>query len=676
MAGNVLSGTSGEERLGPLAVVGLVVLPLLVGVTLAWGLSAPVQNLDRVTAAVVNNDKPVTVNGQTVPVGREFAAGLIGGTGGSGAPDDPGSDATAQPASTGPNFTWVLTNSKDAASGLQDGSYAAVVTIPSSFSASATSISGPAAKAVTATVDIRTTPATAFLDPALTDVVVQAATTTLNSSITENYLSNVYQGFNQINSSIAQAADGADQLASGASSLAGGADQLASGADQLASGLQSLDAGAASLSAGLTQLDSSVQGLPGQTAQLATGSAEVAAALDAAAASLSAVTQRFADIVAAICERSPAERPDRNERPSRGGRPDQVERSGRVERRSQDQRSGRVERPSQDQRSGRVELPRQLCTRATTSLDGLEAADQSFAELAGGADEVAAGNERLAAGMPGLVDGIEEASSGASEVARGAGSSAAGGASVAKGAGNVASGAGNVDSGAAQLSSGLDKAVKQIPTYSKKDVSTLSTVVAQPVLTSYKLPATGTQSVPLFAVVALWVGGIVLALAHRAVPSGRLLTSESSVSLAARSTGPVAAIGAGQGLVVALALFGFLESGSGPLLGLTAACVALGVVFAVVNLGLAALFGGVGRMVAVVIGVVALVVGTSSTAPAALESAAALLPTGPGHVMVISAVGVDSAWPALVALVLWGLVGLVLVLVGVVRRRTGPALVA
>ncbi|WP_165372668.1 hypothetical protein [Pengzhenrongella frigida] len=616
--------TRREERLGGLAVLGLLAVPLLVGVLLAWGLSAPVKHLDRVTAAVVNNDTPVTINGQTVPVGRELAAGLVGGEAGAGAPGDPGSDATAGPTSTGPNVTWVLTNDADAAAGLAAGTYAAVVTIPSSFSASATSISGPAASAVKATVEVTTTPATAFLDPALTQLAVQAAVATLNSNLTERYLSNVYQGFNQLSSSIAQAADGAAQLASGASSLAEGADQLAVGADELSAGLDSLQNGASSLAAGLTQLDASVQGrLPEQAAQLATGAAQVASALDARAAALSSVTQELAEVVAAVCEQ-----------------------------------------------------PGPLCDRATISLARLQTAYADVAALASGADAVAAGNGRLAARMPGLVDGLDSASSGAAELADGAASLASGGAAVAEGADGVASGAESVDQGAASLSSGLGQAVAQIPTYSSTDITTLSSVVAQPVDAAVGLPATGTQSVPLFAVIALWVGGIVIALAHRALPSSRLLTAESSPSLAWRSAWPVAAIGAGQGVLVAVALVGFLDAGSRSLGSLVTACVAIGVVFALVNEGLAALLGGTGRMLAVVVAVIALVVGTASTAPAAFESAAGLLPTGPARDLLLAVIGVGSAGPALIALTLWGVVGAVLVLLDVARRRTGVALVA
>ena len=58
----------------------------------------PTERLDTVTAAVVNLDEPVKVDGQLVPLGRVLAAELIDG------------DAET-------NFTWQLTDEDDAAAG-------------------------------------------------------------------------------------------------------------------------------------------------------------------------------------------------------------------------------------------------------------------------------------------------------------------------------------------------------------------------------------------------------------------------------------------------------------------------------------------------------------------------------------------------------------------------------
>jgi len=654
---------AGAERWRAGAVLGVVLVPLLVAGLLGWALATPYQDLERVTAAVVNADDPVQVNGQTVPLGREFAGQLIGGQAGTGAAQDPGSDATASPAPAGPNFTWVLTNEQDAHAGLDDGTYAAIVRIPPSFSADATSLSGPPADAVAATVHIVTTPATAFLDPALTDVVVEAAVTSLNAELTARYLGNLYDGFNQIQASIAQAADDAGELASGADSLAAGADQLAEGADgvaegaddaaagasrlaagaaRLEEGLDALAGGAASLAAGLGELRSSVQGLPGETARLAAGAAEVAAGLDAEAAAVAGAVDAFAALVDDLCAR-----------PAQPG-----------------------------------------CARGTELVATLRGAQADVAALAAGANQVAAGNASLAAGMPGLVGGVDSAAAGGTGVADGARDSAAGGESltegadalaegadslaegadeVADGAGSLADGAAQVDEGAGDLADGLQSAAGQIPTYSTSDISTLSSVGARPVETALTAPPDGVVSVPLFAAVGLWVGGIVIALARRAVPARWLMTAAPTAWVAGRAIRPVAALGALQGLAVGAVLAPFVDVGMRERVGLVGACLLVGVAFAAVNHGLAAALGGIGRTLAVAIGVVALAVGTSSTVPSALEGAATVAPTEPGRRLLLASLGIGTGWGAFTALVVFTLAGLALATAGVARRRTRPS---
>lgn len=661
MAPRTFSATSGSERLGRWTIAGLVVVPLVVGGILSWALTAPTTQLDRVTAAIVNDDDPITLNGQTVPLGREFAAGLIAGEAPStddapppttpsptGQADTAAAAAPAQPAESSdaddgvPDFTWILTNADDAASGLRSGRYAAVVTIPSDFSASATSFSGPASDARQAVIEVATTPASAFLDPALTAAVTQAATASLNRQLISQYLGQVYDGFNQINASIGQAASGAESLASGAASLADGtasladgAAALATGAEQLAAGLGPLDAGAATLSAGLGELSAAVQSLPGETAALARGANGVAAAIDAAASAVSGATARMAAVVAEVC---------------------------------------------------RLPDPGPVCDRARAALARLESADDQVARLAAGADAVAAGNDALAAAMPGLVSGVDASATGAAELAAGAAEADAGAAGLALGADELASGAQQADAGAAQLSDGatqladgLAEAVDEIPTYTDDDIATLSTVVSQPVLAEQDAVTPGVPTAPLFTVLALWLGGLAIALARQAVPSRLLLTAATSWSIAWRSMLPTAALGAAQGSVAGIVVLGSVTVDALAGLAFAGSSILIGAVFAIANQGLAAAFGGAGRLVALGIALIALSAGLSSTVPPILASVAALLPTAPAATLLRAALTSDpgAAWASLAFLAVVIASSALLVYAGVAsRRRLRPTAVA
>ncbi|MFJ3490808.1 YhgE/Pip domain-containing protein [Leifsonia aquatica] len=632
------SARAGTERLAPLTLTGLALVPLIVAGVLAWALWAPGQNLDRVTAAIVNDDAPVTVNGQTVPLGRQFAGALMSG----GSATVSGGEASATPAPTGTsaptgtptpsptpipaeappaadphNFDWVLTNDAEAGDGLTSGRYAAVVTIPSSFSANALSFSGPAAQAKQASITVRTGAAVALLDPALTAAITQTATAALGRQLTVQYLGNVYQGFNTINTQIGGAASGAASLASGADTLAQGTQQLAAGAASLATGAQSVDAGAQSLASGLSALSDQTASLPAQSAQLARGATAVAGATDAAAARVSAATASLTQAQAQVC-------------------------------------------------------PGPGCAAVTDALTTLQQANADVGTLATVADGVATGNQQLAAALPQVVDGIDQSATGAAQLASGTAQTSSGAASLSSGAASSAAGAAQVDAGAQQLSSGLATAVTDIPTYSPSDIATLTAVVAQPVVATQKAPPAGVATVPLFLVLALWVGAMATAYARRAVPDRELMTTTPSLTITLRAAGVTALVGAGEGVLAAALAQLWLGLRPDVWLEFALAGALVGAVFCLINQALAAAFGGVGRLLALVVGLLALVSGMSSTVPPAVASLAAAMPTAPASsgLRAITSGDAGGAWGDVGLLLLCAVGALALLFAAVAARRS------
>lgn len=253
------------NRLKWYTLAGVLLLPLMFAAGLlsaTWNLN---DRLHTVQAAIVNNDEAVTVNGQTVPLGRQLTAALV--------------DSSREQ-----NFEWVIASEQDASDGLKDGSYAAVVTIPKNFSQSATSFSD-AASAQKATIKIDTSPNGGIAETSLGQSVAKEAVTILNTSLTKTYLDQIFVGFNSMNSQFTDLKTGTRQVADGASSLSEGISTAASGSSDLSTGLNTLagnssslnsgmsqsSSGAAALSSGLSQLDSGAKALPAQTQQLASG---------------------------------------------------------------------------------------------------------------------------------------------------------------------------------------------------------------------------------------------------------------------------------------------------------------------------------------------------------------------------------------------------------------------
>lgn len=196
---------------------GLLVLPVLVMSLFLWAFWSPQTNHGAAKAAVVNNDEPVTIDGQTIPLGRQLAANLT--------------TSTAA-------YSWVLTDAADARDGLARGDYGAVVTIPEDFSARATSTANPDPLAAgQAEIHVQTSNATGVADPLVSTQIAEVVLRTLNQQIVSTYLDKVYLSFATIHDQIGKAADGAAQLAAGADKLSTGADQLTTGTGQLAGGL-------------------------------------------------------------------------------------------------------------------------------------------------------------------------------------------------------------------------------------------------------------------------------------------------------------------------------------------------------------------------------------------------------------------------------------------------------
>ena len=260
-----LERATSSRRVGLWSLVGLVLVPLVVAAGFLWATWDSTDRLDRVQAAVVNLDEPVELDGQTVPLGRQLAGGLV--TGGSG-------EEEVDTASSRPNFDWVLTDEEDADAGLRSGSYAAVVTIPKTFSARATSFSTTDPDRIRpATIDVRTSEVSGIADPVIGQAITAAATSALNTTLTEQYLDGIYVGFNDLGKQFQTVADASDELADGTEELATGVDGVAEGTGGLAEGLQQLDDGAQQLATGSTELTTGTAGLATGLQQLSEGAA-------------------------------------------------------------------------------------------------------------------------------------------------------------------------------------------------------------------------------------------------------------------------------------------------------------------------------------------------------------------------------------------------------------------
>ncbi|WP_243233416.1 YhgE/Pip domain-containing protein [Microbacterium sp. CIAB417] len=686
-----------------LTVIGVLLLPAIIGGVLVAALQNPAERLDNMTAAIVNLDEPVTIDDQYTPLGRQLASGLV-----------EGSDEVDS------NLDWVISNEDDAAEGLADGTYQAVITIPENFSAAATSsgqaIADGGGEAEQATITVTTPEDGRVADDLITSQIAAAATSSMGTMLSEATMENVLVGFTTLGDQIGEAADGATELADGASQAADGAAALPDGATQLADGVTQLGDGASQLGDGASEISDGANQLAGGADQLSGGAGALAAGLDTIAAGIADSSKGAVDLGAGLT--SGATALEQN-----GLVPDQLsEAAGAAATAASGVSTGIDELATSIEKlallcEDRTDDP--VCTgltgisesmpdlqeaatgasqAATGTADGLSAFDtEATAELSTQMRDAGAGATKLGGGLTQLADGTTQSAAGARELATGASGLSTGAIGLGQGAGQLASGADELSSGAGQLgdgatqladgatelvdglgqladgtdelAGGLSTAVDALPSFSDEESSSLATVIADPVSSNTSTSTIfGPTAIPLLTAVVLWFGALATFLVLRPHTDRTLTSRRPSIALTLRAFAPAALIGAGQGVLVSLIVQIVAQYEVGAWWTFAGTAVLAGIAFAAVNQALVALFGGIGRWISALVGVLAIATGLISTVPAWLASLGAALPTQAAFTGLISGSG-----SAVAALIVWAVLALGATTLAVALRRTTSA---
>lgn len=243
-------------------VIGVSLVPLVYAALLTWSNVDPINRLHQVPAAVVNLDK-----GNTDPdldLGDELTDELL--------------DSTSNN-----NLDWTEMSESRANQALEDGEVYAVLTIPENFSTNVASVGNDdPSTAVKAQLSITTNDAKNMISGNLAQSILTKVTDTLNEKVSDEYLHNIYAGFNDMHDSLSDAEDGAGQLADGSSDAKDGADKLADGttnakdgAGQLADGTATAKDGSGKLVVGLGDLKDGAVKLSDGASTLANGTTQL-----------------------------------------------------------------------------------------------------------------------------------------------------------------------------------------------------------------------------------------------------------------------------------------------------------------------------------------------------------------------------------------------------------------
>lgn len=505
--------------LARLAFIALMVVPLLYGGAYLWANRDPYAKLDQVPAAIVNQDAGATLDGDTVDYGKDVTKRAIDGG----------------------DFKWSKTSAADARSGVRNGTYDFVVTIPHDFSESLVSAQSNDPKR--AELVMTTADTNSYLASTIAEQAGKTMRTAVAEQVGKKAAKTLLVGLADVRDSLGDAVDGAGQLASGATTASNGADQLASGTSQLRSGASQLASGTASLPAQTTKLNDGAQqvasgastlssglqsakeqtaALPAQTAALADGAAKVAAgnkaladATDPALAFLDDVSaQKVVDAVAARAAEQGVTITPEVQAVLEAGVQQQLDdpkvQADLTTAKTQLQQVDQLRDGSQQVSDGAS----QLAAAAPALSSGIATAASGASTLSGGASQVASGTSALAAAAPTL-------SNGAASLATGA-------ASASSGASSLATGLHSLRSGSAELASQLDEGRTKIPASTASQRSAQASVISDPVKVGDDNVAAadnyGAGLAPFFISLAAWIGMYALFLILKPI-SKRAITA-------------------------------------------------------------------------------------------------------------------------------------------------------
>lgn len=513
-----------------LVALGVAVTPLAVNGLFAGALADADTNLSTIPAAIVNNDEMTTTTNadgtETVNfAGRAVVTELTGGDTG---------------------FAWNVTNSDDAAAGLADGTYYAVMTIPPDFSATINTLGSTAPEQ--GLIDIRTDASHGYLSGIVASTVASAVQAGFGQTITAQVVNGIYTGFDTVGSSLTQAADGAGQLATGADGLASGSSQLADGLGQLSTGAATAGSGATALADGLGQLSTGASSAAsGATAfqtgvsQYVDGVSQLATGLDTLADETTGLGQLSSGIATYT-----------------GGVTSSSDAAAQLSAAAAaDPTVPAYLKDGLAQLSGGLD---QLSAGGATlagQTAGLPALEAGIAQTAAGGGELAAGGTALVSGGAQLADGVNQLAGGlaqtapgATQLADGVNQLADGVAQTVPGAQQLSGGATQLGDGARTLSEGLTTGADQLTANSPTDTAQAADVVAQPVkvdaTTSNQVSDIGQIVSTILVPIALWIGALAVFLWLRPFSRAVLASSASTARLTVRVFGRAAAIAAVQ----------------------------------------------------------------------------------------------------------------------------------
>ncbi len=249
-----------------IVLVALIAIPSIYTVVFLGSMWDPYGNSGDLPVAVVNEDKAVVYNDKNLNVGKELVNKL----------------------KDNDSLDFHFVSQKKAMSGLKDGDYYMVITIPSNFSKNATTLLDKEPQKMI--LKYTTNPGTNYVASKMDDSAIAKIKAEVSSSVTKTYAETIFTSIGTMSDGFAEASDGTQQLSDGMSQLKDGNKTISDnlkvlasssltfkdGTNTLTKGLKDYTDGVVTVNNGVYQLKDGVGQLSGATPTLASGVSQLA----------------------------------------------------------------------------------------------------------------------------------------------------------------------------------------------------------------------------------------------------------------------------------------------------------------------------------------------------------------------------------------------------------------
>lgn len=236
-----------QNKILILVIAAIIAIPTIYTTFFLGSMWDPYGELKNLPVAVVDNDQPVIYRDKRLAIGETLVENL----------KEDGS------------LDFHFIGADEAKSGLENGTYYMVITIPSNFSANASTLFDKSPQKMQLAYE--TNPGKNYIAAKMSDTALQKIRDSISKEVTKEYTQALFSEISEAGDGMQEAADGAAEIRDGASDAADGSDELSKNLKKLAESSLTFAQGSEELTVGIETYTDGVEAADEGAKEIAKG---------------------------------------------------------------------------------------------------------------------------------------------------------------------------------------------------------------------------------------------------------------------------------------------------------------------------------------------------------------------------------------------------------------------